>query len=227
MSCRRHVPCRSRQNDERLQWTAARGITGELTVVVLPRQQPEDLLDDDARWKLLRQCLSDDTMPLDLRTAGALVLLLSIQVERISSLCAEHVVLRDDDTFLDTGSGHPGLLPPKVGRLLREQLAATRPNLMIQSSTDSPRWLFPGLVPGQPIFGHSLTTRLNRYGINTRPARNGALVALAADLPAPIMADLLGMHINTAVRWVQFARRDWTDYLAARAARTDQKEDIP
>lgn len=94
---------------------------------------------------------------------------------------------------------------------------------MIQSSTDSPRWLFPGRVPGQPVFAHALTTRLNRYGISTRPARNGALMALASDLPAPIIADLLGMHINTAVRWVQLARRDWTDYLVARGARTDER----
>jgi hypothetical protein len=35
-----------------------------------------------------------------------------------------------------------------------------------------------------------------------RPARNGALAALAAGLPAAILADLLGMHIHTAVRWV-------------------------
>jgi len=41
--------------------------------------------------------------------------------------------------------------------------------------------------------------------------------ALAADLPASIIADLLGMHINTAIRWIDYAGRDWTDYLAARA----------
>lgn len=70
------------------------------------------------------------------------------------------------------------------------------------------RWLFPGRVPGQPIDGHSLTNLLNRHGINVRTARNGALAALAADLPAPILADLLGIHINTAVRWVIYARRD-------------------
>lgn len=206
-----------------LKWTAARGITGELVVAVCPREQPADLLDGDSRWKLLRQCLTDDAMPLDLRAAGALVLLLGLQVERIRFLNAEHLVLREDHTFLDTGSGHPGLLPPKVGTLLRGLLASTRPRLMIQSSTDTPRWLFPGHAPGQPVFGHTLTARLNRYGISTRPARNGALMALASDLPAPILADLLGMHINTAVRWVQFARRDWTDYLAARTATADQK----
>jgi hypothetical protein len=85
-----------------------------------------------------------------------------------------------------------------------------------------PRRLFPGRVPGQPIANHALTTRLARHGIQVRTARNGALAALAADLPAPILADLLGIHINTAVRWVTYARRDWTDYLAARAAERDK-----
>jgi hypothetical protein len=82
--------------------------------------------------------------------------------------------------------------------------------------------LFPGRVPGQPIANHALTTRLARHGIQVRTARNGALAALATDLPAPILADLLGMHINTAVRRVTYARRDWTDYLAARAAERDK-----
>jgi hypothetical protein len=87
--------------------------------------------------------------------------------------------------------------------------------LMIPHGPDAPRWLFPGRVPGQPIDNHSLTNRLNRHGISARPARNGALMALAADLPAAIIADLLGMHINTAIRWVKYAGRDWADYLAA------------
>jgi hypothetical protein len=58
-----------------------------------------------------------------------------------------------------------------------------------------------------------LTTRLSRHDINVRIARNGAL----ADLPAAVLADLLGMHINTAVRWVNYVGRDWADYIAARA----------
>jgi hypothetical protein len=60
---------------------------------------------------------------------------------------------------------------------------------MIPHGPNTPRWLFPGRVPGQPIDGHSLTNLLNRHGISARPARNGALSALAADLPAAILAD--------------------------------------
>jgi hypothetical protein len=33
-----------------------------------------------------------------------------------------------------------------------------------------------------------------------------------------VLADLLGIHVNTAVRWVTYARQDWTAYLAARDA---------
>jgi hypothetical protein len=47
-----------------------------------------------------------------------------------------------------------------------------------------------------------------------------ALAALAADLPATILAGLLGMHVRTAVRWVTCARRDWAGDLAARVADT-------
>jgi hypothetical protein len=86
---------------------------------------------------------------------------------------------------------------------------------MISHGPDAPRWLFPGRVPGQPIDLRSLITQLNRHGISARPARNGALAALASDLPAAVLADFLGLHVNTAVRWVTYARKDWTDYLAA------------
>ncbi|KJS61983.1 hypothetical protein VM95_11605 [Streptomyces rubellomurinus] len=39
----------------------------------------------------------------------------------------------------------------------------------------------------------------------------------AAGLPSPILADLTGMHRHTAIRWVTYVRRDWAEYLAARA----------
>ncbi|MFF7772490.1 hypothetical protein ACFZC7_39105 [Streptomyces massasporeus] len=69
------------------------------------------------------------------------------------------------------------------------------------------------------ISTHAMTQKLNRHGISVRVARNSALVA---DLPSPILADLTGMHRHTAIRWVAYARRDWAEYLAARAE--DQQE---
>lgn len=73
------------------------------------------------------------------------------------------------------------------------------------------------MVPGKPISTHGMTQKLGRHGIPVRTARNAALAALAADLPSPILADVTGMHRHTALRWVAYARRDWAEYLSARA----------
>lgn len=73
-------------------------------------------------------------------------------------------------------------------------------------------------VGGRPAAPSGFSRKLLEHGIDTRPARNAALIALLEDIPPPILADTLGLHINTAVRWTDIARRDWTTYLAARDA---------
>jgi hypothetical protein len=39
--------------------------------------------------------------------------------------------------------------------------------------------------------------------------RNTARLALAAELPASVLADLTGISISAAERWFQWAKRDW------------------
>lgn len=79
-------------------------------------------------------------------------------------------------------------------------------------------------MPGRHLADNYLVRLLNERGIRTRSARNGALISLAADLPAPILADLLGLHINTAVRWVRRSKRDWTSYVETRADAVNRRE---
>jgi transposase len=104
-----------------LKWATDRGLTTTLTVPLIPRQQPADLLDDQQRWHLLHRCLTDDALPVDVRAAGALILLFGLQAQRIRHLNADHVVLRDGNTYLTAGP-HPILLPPRLGALLRGHL---------------------------------------------------------------------------------------------------------
>jgi Fic family protein len=47
-----------------------------------------------------------------------------------------------------------------------------------------------------------------------RPLR----LALTAELPASVLADLTGISISTAERWSQWAKRDWAAYVGQRAA---------
>ena len=39
---------------------------------------------------------------------------------------------------------------------------------------------------------------------------------MAAQIPAPVLADLLGIGILTATRWAEIAGRLWGDYPALR-----------
>jgi hypothetical protein len=99
-------------------------------------------------------------------------------------------------------------IPPWLGTLL-----ADRPQHHARLIRPFAHWFLPGRPAGPATFSH----KLPEHGIRALPARNAALAALASDIPPPILADILGLHINTAVRWAAVTKRDWTDYLTARA----------
>jgi hypothetical protein len=46
--------------------------------------------------------------------------------------------------------------------------------------------------------------------------RNAALTQLTAKVPAAVLADMLGVHVTTATKWVERAGGNWTDYAAQR-----------
>ena len=49
----------------------------------------------------------------------------------------------------------------------------------------------------------------------SREARRAALLHLAAQVPAAVLADLLNLSASAAVRWVNNAGGDWNRYAAA------------
>jgi hypothetical protein len=53
-----------------------------------------------------------------------------------------------------------------------------------------------------------------------RLTRSTALFQLATDLPAAILARMLGIHITVAVAWQRASAGDWTDYAAEISRRT-------
>jgi hypothetical protein len=204
-----------------LTWANARGLTGSpLTVPPLvDEREPADLLDDDQRWQLLKRCLHEERVELPLRVAAALILLYAQVPSKIVTLTTEHITRTGANTYLALDA-QPVLVPPRLADLLTRLADSTptgrRP--LIEHRPHQDRLLFPGSHPGRPMDPDRLSRQLSSsLGLRIRPARNAALCALAADLPAPVLADLLGLHITTAVKWVRLVRRDWTDYLAARA----------
>jgi hypothetical protein len=200
-----------------LRWAHARGLSADLHVHWLGREGlPESVLGDDERWRLLRRCLRDDSLALRLRVAGALVLLYGQIPSRIVELTVDCVTTTDTDTHLVLRD-QPVLLPPPLAGLTLELAARSIQEQSTTSGIETRAWLFPGARPGSHFYAGRLSTSLNKnVGIFVRPARGAALSALAADLPAPVLADPLGLSVATATRWGALAARDNAEYVAAR-----------
>jgi hypothetical protein len=212
-------PNRQRVRDF-LRWTHARGLTRKLTVPVASRTQPHEFLNDDRRWQILRSCANDTTIEVDVRAAAALVVLFGLTSTRIARLTNHDVVTRSGRTALIVGES-PLSLPASIAPLF-VQLADRAPQHrgpIVHKRDHANSWLFPGALPGRHAQPATLTSRIAAtFGLKIRTARNAALCDLAQDIPASVLADLLGLQIEAAIRWSVLVRTDWSAYLAAREA---------
>jgi len=198
-----------------LRWAHDHRLARPLIVPLRQPRNPDQVLPEAQRWEQLQRCLHDPS--LHVRVAGSLLLLYGQPVSRTVQTKTTQISHRGGNTYLTLGP-HPVLLPPALARLISQLTAAATPVAILGGRGSLTTWLFPGQVPGRHLAVNGLARQLNDHGIQARTARSAALINLASDLPAAILADLLGMHVNTAVRWSRRAKRDWTGYLAARSA---------
>ena len=192
-----------------LRWARRRRLTGQITIPVRQAAGHPPALGEDQRWAHLRRCLTSTSLPADVRAAGALILLYGLTVSRVSQLRITHLQTDGPHTYLQLGTG-PLRLVPAVAALLHTQsaLAAAHDN----------GWLFPGSQPGQHV-SSALARKLTRHGLpHLAHARAAALINLAGELPAPVLASLLGIHIQTAINWASHTQPDWAAYLTARTS---------
>ncbi|WP_432986986.1 hypothetical protein [Dactylosporangium sp. CA-233914] len=205
-----------------LGWAHERGLATKLAVPMAARAAPTVLLDDDDRTAQLRRCLTDETLGLDLRVAGTLILLFALPLTRVLHLRGTDVVRDTDHTYLLV-DGHRLLLPPRLADLIQQLQARAGARSTLARIDRAPGWLFPGQIATRPAHDNAVASRLQRAGIDSFAGRNGARLALAADLPASVLADLTGLHITTAMRWTSWAKRDWAQFIAARVARDSKR----
>ncbi|WIX79218.1 hypothetical protein QRX50_49225 [Amycolatopsis carbonis] len=151
-------------------------------------------------------------LPLDVRAAGALILLYALPLTRIHHLTTTDLDPSDNAAHLRVGR-QMLLLPPSVAALLSRLAAQPR------RGVGTRQYLFPGTrMVNAPISPDQLDTKLNAHGIRVRAERSTSLAQLAATMPPAVLADVLGVHITTAVRWSSVAAQDWIHYLRARQA---------
>lgn len=179
---------------------------------------PTSSIDSEKRWADARRLLHDDTLATQDRVAGLLLILYAQRIATISQLTVGHIHLGDETVTITFGQV-PIALPAPLDDLVRELVATRRGKAKIATSDNIP-WLFPGGRPGHPIGDDRLAQRLHKIGIQPRQDRSTALFTLAAELPAAMLARMLGIHIQVAVQWQKASAGDWTAYAADVGQRT-------
>jgi len=179
---------------------------------------PSGVIDTEARWEQARHLLHDDTLKPEDRIAGLLLLLYAQTATAVSQLTLGHIQHDGREVRLRLGR-EPLTLPAPLDTLILQLAATRRGHAAIGSPATSP-WLFPGGQPGKPISAYRLAERLRQLDIRSGRARSAALFQLATDLPAAVLARMLGIHITVAVTWQRAAAGDWTAYAADISRRT-------
>ncbi len=198
-----------------LRWCGERGVTAPLRVPprqVIAASGPVSVADHAA---LAQEVLTSSQRD-GARLAGVLVLLYGQPLSRVCRLRVD--ALSDTENGLAIRlSREEVVLPGPVADLARSALRTRRGHVRVGQREPSP-WLFPGGLPSRPISEDRMARWLHALGVpDARQARSAATAQLAARVPAKVLADLVGVHINTAVDWVRAAAGHHRRYAGIRA----------
>ena len=198
-----------------LDWTARSGLSLQLRLPTHARPLPQVTLSEQRRWQQVERLLHDDDIRLYVRIGGLFLLLFAQPLARICRMRADQITQRADGAVTVTFDAAAIELPEPLDRLVLDQLDR-RGQASYASRPD--RWLFPGGLPGKHLVTENIRSQLVALGIQPSDARKAAMFDLAAQMPVPIVAELLGLSPNTATRWATLAARDWSQYAAMRRA---------
>lgn len=169
-------------------------------------------MDPEERWHQAKRLLHDETLDTGDRVAGLLLVLYAQRPAVISRLSIDDVITSNGAIRLRLGPT-PVVLPEPLANLTQGLVANRHGRAVLGDQGTSP-WLFPGGQPGRPISADRLGHRLRLIGIRPAQARSTAMFQLASELPAAILARMLGIHIKVAVQWQQASAGDWAAYAA-------------
>jgi len=195
-------------------WLRDSRINTKLTIPDVARPPPAVTVPDAQRWAAVDRLLHDATLRRYTRIGGLLTLLFAQPLSRIVAMRTSQITITGDSAVHVTFSAVPIQMPPQLDDLIREHLEHRGKSLYASRETG---WLFPGGNPGRHLATENIRSQLVAIGIKPYENRKATLFQLAGDIPAPVLAELIGITNNNAADWARLAARDWTDYIAERA----------
>lgn len=210
---------RSRSSDiaSFIRWLNISGVTDGLQVYVQKATDPSEINPEEPHRTMIRELISGQT-PADLatRVAGLLILLYGARTESIHRLTTADIRTAEGSTYL-TVATEPIELPSPLAQLIGQLAASAEAFPRARTRTGEAGYLFASSRrPHEPTHATTLGRKLAEAGIHPRVARNSAMLALASDLPAAVVAAQMGLTPQTTTRWAQLSQRDNVAYIVAR-----------
>jgi hypothetical protein len=175
------------------------------------RSKVREPIAEAERLEKIDELLENEAIALADRVAGLLVLALAQPVARIARLSADAIGWSGDEVTVLLART-PAPLPQPMGALV----AALAQRRREQTGEGVACWLFPGRRAGEPIVQTAFSQRLRQIGV-TCTGRRAALYALARDLPAPVLVDVLGYSRSFTAQLLAELRVDWNAYAALKS----------
>lgn len=198
-----------------VSWLRRSRTNTTITIALRAKTMPDLVVSDDQRWDQVNTLLHEDAISLHVRIAGLFILLFAQPIAAVIEMRTDQIELTDDARVLVSFDTTPIQMPPILDELIRRYL--TRPGAPTITSSNH-GWLFAGRSPGRHLVSENFRGELVAHGIRPGQSRHAALFALASQIPAPVLADLVGIADKTATKWATLAARDWSTYIATRTA---------
>lgn len=196
-----------------IEWTNQTGTTQDLRIPPPIRPDLQVELGDDQRWHYVEILLHDNTIRLYTRIAGLFMLLFAQPLTKICSMRADQLRFEPNGVVTVTFETIAVEMPELLDDLLRRHRDHGAP----ASFANQGKWLFPGRSPGKHLVTENIRGELVARGIRPNHARKAAMFHLAASMPTPILAELLGLSPATAGRWAELSARTWAQYTSMRS----------
>ncbi len=195
-----------------LVWATARShLAKGVAVPASPPQALRPVIDAEQRWVVARRLVSDDTISVDIRVVGALVVLYAQPLARVAVLKSSDVHRSSDGTVIVDLAGNPVPIHEPFSTLIG--LLPHRRSNGVSDQLDTP-WLFPGRHAGHHCGPVILGERLRAIGIEPLLMRNSARAQLAGEIPPAMLGEIIGVNANTATRWAALSGGNWMAYPA-------------
>ena len=165
----------------------------------------------DHRLAWLKELLIGDSESLPYRVAGVLLLLYAQPLTKIASLQSTAISQADGETRIALGKAPIPVPEPFASQLNYHR--HNRPNLRTAGGAAGSPWLFPSSRPGRHLDPQAIMQRLRWLGIDLLGSRNTALRELVSEIPALLVAEMLGYSDQVTQKHAAEAGNTWARYV--------------